>query len=607
MRTVPAAITAARATPASRLCKIWRLERTDGTVLRFTEHDRALEVDGETYLPTASFDPSTIKASGDLAVDDLDVQGAFDSSLITAEDLMAGRYNGATFYVAEVLWDDPAAGKDVQRFGWLGRVREQGGRFVAELLGPTVRLQSALLDVYSPGCRATLGDSRCKVDLGPFTQSGAVATVYDGRAFDASGLTLPDPEYFHFGLVTWTSGANAGLEMEVQGSDGTLVQLFLPMPFPIEVGDTFDIVAGCNKALGTCRVKFSNVPNFRGHPHVPVSDDLIKGPGGQDEPRVTEPTPGDGTVLGPPGGGTSTPTIPDTWSGNIARPFSDNSPWNAPVPMSASYVDNEESQKLRSGDRGSFGVNTVNWSIAVGYATGSTALIDVLVHNIYGSHPDAVVKVPWPMGLVPTGGTDRHVSIYDPDGLTIHEMWYVYGTYPNFTCSAYCRTKLAGTGWNLFINGVLQPQNTHSGFGAPRAVSVSALGGLIRAGEVLSGNINHALVMAIPFHWLKGDGPRVPPANPVNYRDGTSVSNGPIPYSRRFAIPRSVNIASLGLSPAYEKLGYALQEYGTYPGDVSENPCFYAENPAGVADGSALNADSSQMDLLISNLRVVVA
>src|SRR5690606_23716408 len=171
-------------------------------------------------------------------------------------------------------------------------------------------LQQPLLDVYSPGCRATLGDARCGVDLGPHTQAGAVTTVFDRRSFDASGLTLADPEYFHFGKVTWTSGANAGLSMEVQGSDGTLVALFLPMPFPVEVGDTFDIVPGCNKALGTCRDEFANVPNFRGHPHVPVSDDLIKGPGGQEEPRVTVPDPNDGTVLGPGGGGGESPAIP---------------------------------------------------------------------------------------------------------------------------------------------------------------------------------------------------------------------------------------------------------------------------------------------------------
>ena len=75
MRTVPAPITTARQSASSRLAKIWRIERTDGTVLRFTEHDRDLVVDGETFLATASFDPSAIKASADMSVDDLEVIG----------------------------------------------------------------------------------------------------------------------------------------------------------------------------------------------------------------------------------------------------------------------------------------------------------------------------------------------------------------------------------------------------------------------------------------------------------------------------------------------------------------------------------------------------
>jgi uncharacterized phage protein (TIGR02218 family) len=44
------------------------------------------------------------------------------------------------------------------------------------------------------------------------------------------------------------------------------------MPRPIEVGDTFDITAGCDKRLETCRDRFSNVVNFGGFPHMPGND-----------------------------------------------------------------------------------------------------------------------------------------------------------------------------------------------------------------------------------------------------------------------------------------------------------------------------------------------
>lgn len=281
MRTVPAAITAARQSSSSRLCKIWRIERTDGVVLRFTEHDRDLTVDGETYYATASFDASSIKASADLSVDDLDVQGAFDSAYIRAEDLLAGKYHGATFVVSEMLWDNVAAGADVLRWGWLGRVKEVGGQFVAELLGPTVRLNKPLLQMYQPSCRATLGDPRCGVNLAAYTQSGAVTVVNSRRSFEVSGVSVPsgDETYFQGGLLTFTNtGDLQGVSMEVQACDGLTVELLLQMPFDIQVGDTFTITAGCDHSLATCRDRFNNVLNFRGEPHAPVSDDMIKGP-----------------------------------------------------------------------------------------------------------------------------------------------------------------------------------------------------------------------------------------------------------------------------------------------------------------------------------------
>jgi uncharacterized phage protein (TIGR02218 family) len=280
MRTVPAAITTARQSASSRLCKIWRIERTDGTVLRFTEHDRDLTVDGETFLATASFDPSSIKVNADLSVSDMDVQGAFDSSYITAEDLLAGRYNGASFWVAECLWDNVAAGKDIQKFGWLGNVKEAGGQFVAELLGPERILNRNILRLYTVACAWTLGDSRCGVTLAGYTQAGTVSSVTSRRVFGVTGISVPggeEADWFTFGKVTFTSGANDGLSMEVKNFDGTEVELMLPMPFDVAPSDTFDIVTGCNKSLGACRYRFNNVLNFGGFPHAPQSDDVIKG------------------------------------------------------------------------------------------------------------------------------------------------------------------------------------------------------------------------------------------------------------------------------------------------------------------------------------------
>jgi uncharacterized phage protein (TIGR02218 family) len=52
----------------------------------------------------------------------------------------------------------------------------------------------------------------------------------------------------------------------------------LPMPYALTVGDAYSLQPGCDKLLATCKVKFNNVLNFRGEPHVPGTDRLFRGP-----------------------------------------------------------------------------------------------------------------------------------------------------------------------------------------------------------------------------------------------------------------------------------------------------------------------------------------
>ena len=45
----------------------------------------------------------------------------------------------------------------------------------------------------------------------------------------------------------------------------------------IEVGDTFEIEAGCDKLKATCKDKFANLVNFRGHGvFTPGTTEILK-------------------------------------------------------------------------------------------------------------------------------------------------------------------------------------------------------------------------------------------------------------------------------------------------------------------------------------------
>ena len=112
------------------------------------------------------------------------------------------------------------------------------------------------------------------------TVEATVSTVASRSQFTTPPISRTDG-WFNGGVVTWVTGLNAGLRAEVKrsstASDTTLI-LHLPMPYAIQAGDTFTMTAGCDLLHGTCISKFDNLYNFRGFPHMPTRDDVVKYP-----------------------------------------------------------------------------------------------------------------------------------------------------------------------------------------------------------------------------------------------------------------------------------------------------------------------------------------
>jgi uncharacterized phage protein (TIGR02218 family) len=175
--------------------------------------------------------------------------------------------------------------------GWIvGNVEVRDNSFQAELRGRAQHLQQNMLELYTSGCRADLGDTRCGIDLddsaGTYHHSGAVTSVSDDRLQfiddSVSGIT---EDVFRFGLLTWSepesadgwTGNNAGFQIEVKKYDVDTKEftLFQPMPYAIGVGDEFELTWGCDKSTDTCKDRYSNLVNFRGEPHIPSKSEVI--------------------------------------------------------------------------------------------------------------------------------------------------------------------------------------------------------------------------------------------------------------------------------------------------------------------------------------------
>lgn len=261
------------------LAILWRIARPDGVTLGFTTHDAPLAVGGLTYDSAPGMVPSAISVGDSLDVDTMEVAGALSASAITAADLGAGRYDGASVRVSMVDWRDPGGPVLPLARGTLGEVsqnssRQGGGSFTAELRGPTAAFDASIVEICSPECRAELGDARCRVDLAGLTVAATASEVEPGRV----AVSAADPR-FAGGRLRVLAGPNAGLDRRIVDTGADTLDLDEALPFVLASGTRVELREGCDKRFATCHERFANALNFRGEPHVPGSDLLTRFPG----------------------------------------------------------------------------------------------------------------------------------------------------------------------------------------------------------------------------------------------------------------------------------------------------------------------------------------
>jgi uncharacterized phage protein (TIGR02218 family) len=252
------------------LATCWKATLTNGRVVAATGFDQNILFDGAYFLSTAGYIGSDIQSSAELNPDNLEVDGFLRSPAITEEDIHSGLWDYAAIEIFEVNYEDLTMGKNVLRAGTLGEVKGGRHKFTAELRGLMQAYSRTIVRLMTQDCNADLGDARCKVDLSAWTVTGTVTSVSDNRVIGDTSRH-EDINWFTGGKLTFTSGLNAGLSMEVKSFIST-IDLQERMPFQIVEGDTYSMYAGCSRrALLDCRIKFDNYINFRGFPDLPQS------------------------------------------------------------------------------------------------------------------------------------------------------------------------------------------------------------------------------------------------------------------------------------------------------------------------------------------------
>lgn len=221
MKAIPSQLREHLDTGATTMCYCWKVQRSDGVIMGFTEHDEDLVFAGVRFEAASGFTATQIEQSLGLAVDNQNMAGALSSNYITEKDIARGRFDGAIVELFWVNWSDPEQRLRVAA-GTIGEVKRKLTTFEAEFRSNADALNAKVGRIYQKTCDADLGDTRCGFKFKDFAGRDANINIqqkfsdaWDAlRLFDEPDIT--DSDYPIQLLPYVKDGGLEGIDMRFQ-------------------------------------------------------------------------------------------------------------------------------------------------------------------------------------------------------------------------------------------------------------------------------------------------------------------------------------------------------------------------------------------------------
>ncbi|OLO99700.1 hypothetical protein BVU76_24235 [Mycolicibacterium porcinum] len=235
----------------------------------------------------------------------------------------------------------------------------------------------------------------------------------------------------------------------------------------------------------------------------------------------------------------------------LRQPFAEDSPFRTPIPTDAE-VDPHSAAMISAVDWDeSANVSAIEFGIPIYHVDENTPRYSVpCIISEWGPCPFDGLEVPIPYDAWPQYGSDSAMVTVDQENRKIYEFWRASYENGSWTTQFAAVNSLDGSGWG----------------GASTGSGASRLAGVVRVAEIAQGWIPHALAMQSNNVCAKVFRP------PALKTDGQSTKPGCLPEGARLQLDPSVDIDSLGLTPAERMVAEALQRYGAYIMDVSGSP-----------------------------------
>lgn len=268
---------------AAKMAHCWLLRKRDGAYIGFSDHDRPLEFDGHIFHADSGLTGAALENSLGLSVDNSEAVGALRHKAISHTDIVAGKFDNAAIKIWLVNWENVA-----QRLllfkGNLGEIELHNGEFKVELRSQMEQFNQPRGRIFQKSCSAILGDAACGVDVqsAPYSCEMEIDTFFEARDFYFQNAENYADGWFLQGRMLFVSGEAKGLEYLIvrdRISDGNrIISLSQSVRADIRAKDTVRLIAGCDKRAESCKLKFRNFANFRGFPHLPDKNWMLKYP-----------------------------------------------------------------------------------------------------------------------------------------------------------------------------------------------------------------------------------------------------------------------------------------------------------------------------------------
>lgn len=203
------------------------------------------------------------------------------SAGISEADLLAGVWTRAEASVFICNYQAVDMGQLVVCAGYLGQFHQRGKMLIAEIQSYSGALQVMIGKVTRPECMNDLGDSKCQVNMAPFTHTGTLTTATSQEVF-ADSTRTETGDYFQNGKIVFTSGPNAGLgTFQIDSWNATTKTFTLRrgLPYMPTVGNAYTAKRGCRKRPDAdCTVKFNNRINFNAWDSIDTMENITRLP-----------------------------------------------------------------------------------------------------------------------------------------------------------------------------------------------------------------------------------------------------------------------------------------------------------------------------------------